>query len=455
MGGNLLLLGGLGSGLGDLAGALLLGDTLDDTDSDGLTHVTDGEATEGLVVLEGLDAKGLSGFQADNGSITRLDKLGLLLDGLTRTTINLLFDTGELAGNVSSVAIQHGGVSRADLSRVVKHDDLGGEAFASGGGVVLGVTSNVTTTDVLDGDVLDVESDVVSGEGLLQLLVVHLDGLDLSGEHGGGKGDDHTGLQDTGLDTPHGHCANTSNLVDILEGDTEGLLAGTLGGDDGVEGLEKSGSLPPAHVGGALQHVVTVPPGDGDEGDLGGVEPDLLQETGDLVLDLSVTVLGVVDRLVVHLVDGANHLLDSKGEGKEGVLTGLTVLGDTSLKLTSTRGNDEDGNIGLGSTSDHVLDEITVTRGIDDGEVELGGLKLPESDIDGDTSLTLGLELVQHPRVLEGTLTHIGGFLLELLDGTLVDSTALVDQVTSGGGLTGIDMTDDNDVNVSLFLSHD
>lgn len=31
-------------------------------------------------------------------------------------------------------------------------------------------------------------------------------------------------------------------------------------------------------------------------------------------------------------------------------------------------------------------------------------------------------------------------YLLELLDGTLVDTTALVDQVTSGGGLAGIDV---------------
>ena len=30
------------------------------------------------------------------------------------------------------------------------------------------------------------------------------------------------------------------------------------------------------------------------------------------------------------------------------------------------------------------------------------------------------------------------GFLLELLDGTLVDTTALVDQVTGGGGLAWI-----------------
>ena len=51
------------------------------------------------------------------------------------------------------------------------------------------------------------------------------------------------------------------------------------------------------------------------------------------------------------------------------MLTGLTVLGDTGLELTSTGGNDENGAVSLGGTSDHVLDEITVTGGVDDGDV--------------------------------------------------------------------------------------
>jgi hypothetical protein len=42
----------------------------------------------------------------------------------------------------------------------------------------------------------------------------------------------------------------------------------------------------------------------------------------------------------------------------------------------------------------------------------LGSLELPESDIDGDTTLTLGLELVKNPGVLEGTLAEFSGFLL-------------------------------------------
>ena len=42
--------------------------------------------------------------------------------------------------------------------------------------------------------------------------------------------------------------------------------------------------------------------------------------------------------------------------------------------------------------------------------------------------------------------------LLELLDGTSVNTTALVDQVTGGGGLAGVDVSDDDDVDVSALV---
>ena len=48
------------------------------------------------------------------------------------------------------------------------------------------------------------------------------------------------------------------------------------------------------------------------------------------------------------------------------MLAGLAILGDTSLELTSTGSDNEDSAVGLGGTSDHVLDEITVPWGIDD-----------------------------------------------------------------------------------------
>jgi hypothetical protein len=393
---------------------------LDDTNSDGLSHVTDGETTERRVVSESLNAHGLGGNHLDNGSITRLDELGGSLNRLASSAVNLLDKLGELASDVGSVAIEDGGVTSTDLTRVVEDNDLGVERLGTLGGVGLGVTSNVATTNLLDGDVLDVEADVVTGKTLDELLVVHLDGLDFSGDTSGGKGDDHTGLDDTGLDTTDGHRANTTNLVDILEGKTEGLVGGTAGGVDGINGLEEGlagglglglllPSLVPGAVGGNVDHVVTVEARDGDKGNVLGVVADLLDETGSLLDDLLETGLGPLGG--VHLVDGDDELLDTEGVGEESVLTSLAILGDTSLELTSTGGNDENGAISLGGTSDHVLDEITVTGGVNDGDVVLGGLELPESDIDGDTALTLRLELVKNPGVLEGTLAELGSFL--------------------------------------------
>ena len=191
----------------------------------------------------------------------------------------------------------------------------------------------------------------------------------------------------------------------------------------------------------------------------------------------------------VHLVNSDDELLDTQSVGEKGVLTCLAVLGDTGLELTDTGGDDQDGTIGLGCSRDHVLDEITMAGSINDGDEELGGeialidgegrdgicthvlgLELPESDIDGDTTFTLGLELVQNPSVLEGTFAHFLGFLyqimlglntfkfsryylLELLDSSLVDSSAFVDQMAGGGGLAGVDVTDNDDVDMSLVFA--
>ena len=107
-------------------------------------------------------------------------------------------------------------VSVADLARVVKNDDLSGEVSDSRCWLVLGVGGDVSSLDVLDRDVLDVEANVVSGDGLRKRLVVHLHRLDLSGQHVGSEGDHHTGLEDASLDSADWDCSNTSNIVNIL-----------------------------------------------------------------------------------------------------------------------------------------------------------------------------------------------------------------------------------------------
>jgi hypothetical protein len=72
---------------------------------------------------------------------------------------------------------------------------------------------------------------------------MHFDGLDFSGDIGGGKADDHAGLYGSSLNTTDGDCSNTADLVHVLEGETEGLVDRAGRGFDGVDGVEKGLAL--------------------------------------------------------------------------------------------------------------------------------------------------------------------------------------------------------------------
>lgn len=102
-------------------------DGLDDTNGNGLPHVTDGETTEWWVFVIGLDTHWLAWDKLGNAGITRLDELGILLEGLAGSAIDLLDELSELASNVGSVTIQNGCVTSANLTGVVEDDDLSGE----------------------------------------------------------------------------------------------------------------------------------------------------------------------------------------------------------------------------------------------------------------------------------------------------------------------------------------
>ena len=153
---------------------------------------------------------------------------------------------------------------------------------------------------------------------------------------------------------------NTTDFVNVLKGQTEGLVGRSGRRNDGVQSIQKGGtlgvsfltgdfpSLVPGHVGGSLQHVVSVPSGDGDEGNSDGVVADLLDEVLDLLLDLLKPGLAVGGLGGVHLVTSNDQLLDTEGVGEEGVLPGLAVLGDTGLELTSSGGDDENSAVSLG-----------------------------------------------------------------------------------------------------------
>lgn len=112
-------------------------DGLDDTDGNGLSHVTDGETTKRGVDVVLLDTHGLAGHKFGDASITRLDELGVRLDRLTRSAIDLLDELSELASNVGGMTIEDGSVTSADLTRMVENHDLRVEGRGLLGGVVL------------------------------------------------------------------------------------------------------------------------------------------------------------------------------------------------------------------------------------------------------------------------------------------------------------------------------
>merc|ERR1712048_315191 len=190
----------------------------------------------------------------------------------------------------------------------------------------------------------------------------------------------------------------------------------------------------PGHVGGLLDEIVTLQTGDRDKLGL-LVHVLLLQPVLDVSADLIKTFFAVP--AAVHLVQADDELLHTKSIGKSHVFLGGTLGTPSSLKLTLLHGNHENGNISLRRSGNHVLDEVTVARSIDDGEVELLGLEFPKRNVNGDTALALGLEFVQNPGILERSLAKLGSLLLELVNDTLVNASTLVDQVTSRGGLSG------------------
>jgi hypothetical protein len=319
------------------------------------------------------------------------------------------------------MAVKDRCVAGANLTWVVEDDDLSIERVGAFGWIILGISGDIASTDFLDRDILDVEANIVTWNPFGELFVMHLDRLDFGGDVGGGEGDDHAGLDDTSLDTTDRNSANTGDLVDILKRKAEWLVSRSGGRIDGVNSLKKSlstrlgglGLLLPAlipwSVGGDIDHVVTIEARDRDEWNSLGVVPDLLDEAGNLADNFVESLLKPVGG--VHLVDGNNDLFDAKGKSKKGVLTSLTIFGNTSFEFTSSRSNDENGAIGLRGTSDHVLDKITVTWCVNDGDEVFWSLKLPESDIDGDTTLTFGLQFVKDPSVFEGALAQLSSFL--------------------------------------------
>jgi len=259
-----------------------------------LSHITYGEASKWWVFSECLNAHWASWLKSYDSGISGFDEDWVLFKNLSRTFVDLLLDLLEFACNMCSVAIEYWGVLVADLTWMVEDNDLSCEGFGFLGWVFFAVGSNMSTTDILDGDVLDIESNVVTWNSLFEGFVMHLDGFDFGGDTVWCESGDTSWLEDTSLDTSYWDCSNTADLVDVLEWETEWLANWSLWWGDGIKSLIESLSGVPSHVGALLKHVITMESRDWDEEDLSWVVADLLEVLSDLSDNFVVALLAVV-----------------------------------------------------------------------------------------------------------------------------------------------------------------
>ena len=212
----------------------------------------------------------------------------------------------------------------------------------------------LTALDAFLFNTTEEETDVVASLTLVEHLAEHLDASD-DGRGGVLEADDFDGLTDfadTALDTTRGNGAAAGDREDVLDGHQEGLVGLASGlGDLGVDGVhqlaDRSNALGLAFEGRR----------GGTANDLGvvAVKVVLAEELTDFHLD-EVEELFVVDE--VDLVEEHHDLRHADLAGEEDVLTGL------GHRAVSGR-NHEDGAVHLGSTGDHVLDEVSVSRAVD------------------------------------------------------------------------------------------
>lgn len=136
-----------------------------------------------------------------------------------------------------------------DGSGVIKNDDLSQESNSFSRWVSFRVRGNISSFKFFDGNVFNIETNIVSWNSFGELFVMHFNRFDHSGFISRGKVTFHIGFKDTGFNSSDGDCSNSSNFVNILERKSEGFFCGSFGGVNLIKSFEESWSFVPGSVG--------------------------------------------------------------------------------------------------------------------------------------------------------------------------------------------------------------
>lgn len=171
-----------------------------------------------------------------------------------------------------------------------------------------------------------------------------------------------------------------------------------------------------------MDDVIACEAGAGDESEVFGLETGGCEEGRDLLGDFVEAGLRPGD--CVEFVDGDDDALDAHAADKEGMFFGLAF--EAGFEVAGAGVNDEDGEVGLTCAGNHVGNEVSVARGVEDGEAGGFGFEFVHGDVDGYTSVSLICTLIEHPCKSERSFANSFGLFAISIQCPLINYLKIV-----------------------------
>ena len=292
-----------------------------------------------------------------------------------------------------------------------------------------GLSQNLATLDLGTINTTQQSADVIASLSEVQRLTEHLQTGDGGVQTVGLDADDLHSIANLGhttLNTTGSNGTTARNGHDILDGHQEGLVLLTIRvGDVGINSIHQFLDASVSGILGIVGSLQSLQSGTTNDRGVVAREVVLAQQLTDLHLD-QIQQLFVIDHIA--LVHEHNDIGHADLTSQQDVLTGV---GHGTIGSS----NDQNSAVHLSSTSDHVLNVVSMARAVNVSVVTLLGLILNVSGVDRDTTSALLRSLIDVSVVHELCIT--------LQSQVLGDSSGQ-------SGLAVVNVTDGADVNMRL-----
>lgn len=145
----------------------------DDTNSNSSFHISDSESTKWGILFEWFNTHSFGWFESDESGVGSLDTFGFNFSDLTGSSVLFIDDFFKFTSNMRSMAIEDWGVTVMDFSWVTEDDDLSVESSSFLGGLIFIIGAYITSFELFDSNTSDIETDVVTGDGLVKFFMMH------------------------------------------------------------------------------------------------------------------------------------------------------------------------------------------------------------------------------------------------------------------------------------------